>query len=905
MKNLYKKKEKHYIILAVILIFIVLIAPNGISVAEYDEESETGGFLSSTILCWWWNLNPVIKLNSPEENQIYSPGTVVDCSVYLRGFHRWRKLYVKYLWSDNDAQPDWKNEGTPWSKPWDTEIPSGFPDEDVYLHIFAIDILRFWTYKSYHFIVENPIENQIPVADFSADTNKFKAGEPVSFTFTGDYGDTPTEFQWNFGDSIENSTEENPIHIYNAPGIYNVTLTVIDTDNDMDTIQKENYIEVIPDLLPDASFMTENTSIIAGQAAEFTFQGTKGDVPAEFKWEFGDGTTNSTENPVHVYSSPGIYNVTLTVIDMDNDADTVQKENYIEVIPDLLPDASFMTENTSIIAGQVAEFTFLGTKGNSPTEFHWDFGDRLYSNEENPNHIYSSAGSYTVSLTLIDVDADSVTNHMIDYVQVENDFSPVANFVADKLSIIAGESISFTFTGNYGNTPSEFQWDFGDGTTSSAENPVHTYYNTGNFTVELLIEDANGDSSIAIRTDYIEVVADETPLAQFLVDKNVIVEGQSVQFSFQGSEGNAPATYNWSFGDGTTNSTEKNPIHTYITDGDYTVTLIVEDVDGDIDSTTKTNHIEVLIDLQPVADFLESESLIVAGQSISFAFTGELGNEPTIFNWNFGDGTTSSAENPVHTFETVGQFTVTLTVEDIDGDIHSISKTDIIEVLPDLQPVAKFLVDRHSILEGQSVSFTFTGDLGNEPTSFHWDFGDGSSSTEKDPVHTYINAGSFTVELFVEDANLDFNIAIRTNFIEVKEDLEPIASFSYSPEVISYGKKVQFTFTGEEGNPIATFLWDFDDGTADSSLENPDHVFQLPGDYDVTLTVTDSDGDTSYITVVITVIQRTNVMSPPLGGLIAGLFGGVIGIGGGSVVIVKKWKAKNKIRELNKIKPNE
>ena len=158
--------------------------------------------------------------------------------------------------------------------------------------------------------------------------------------------------------------------------------------------------------------------------------------------------------------------------------------------------------------------------------------------------------------------------------------------------------------------------------------------------------------------------------------------------------------------------------------------------------------------------------------------------------------------------------------------------------------------------------------------------------------------------LTVEDFDGDIDIETKVGHIEVEEDLEPIASFIYNPGVISYGDAVQFTFTGSEGNEPATFLWDFDDSTT-SSLENPDHVFHIPGDYNVTLTVTDSDGDTSSITVEINVKQIAQVMSPPLGGFIAGLFGGVIGVGGGSVVIVKKWKAKNKIRELNKIKPNE
>ncbi|MFX0099478.1 MAG: PKD domain-containing protein [Candidatus Hodarchaeota archaeon] len=169
-----------------------------------------------------------------------------------------------------------------------------------------------------------------PLANFTIWSSTFHELEPVYFIFNGLEGDGIV-YQWDFGDGSPNSTEENPSHIYNSPGIYNVTLIIEDYDGDVSIIQKNLTIVDHP---PVASFTASSSSIFLGAIIDFSYTGTNGSPPLSYEWNFGDGSPNSTiANPQHQYTSAGDYNVTLTVTDVDGD----ESEYYmmIHVDPNL------------------------------------------------------------------------------------------------------------------------------------------------------------------------------------------------------------------------------------------------------------------------------------------------------------------------------------------------------------------------------------------------------------------------------------------------------------------------------------------------------------------------------------------------------------------------------------------
>lgn len=214
--------------------------------------------------------------------------------------------------------------------------------------------------------------------------------------------------------------------------------------------------------------------------------------------------------------------------------------------------------------------------------------------------------------------------------------APVAN----------GEAVNFVNT-SIGSEPISYVWDFGDGATSTEENPSHTYATVGSYQVTLTATNDFGSDS-----DTQAVVVYESVAAGFsLVDPTAV--SATIQFS-DTSTGTGPLTYEWDFDDGGT-STEQNPSHAYAAAGDYTVTLVVT---SPYDNDTYTQSVTIY---EPAtADFTVSGSQL-AGQLLTFTnLSGGTG--PLTYEWDFGDGATSTEMNPTHTYAAAGSYTVTLTV---------------------------------------------------------------------------------------------------------------------------------------------------------------------------------------------------------------------------------------------------
>ena len=164
-------------------------------------------------------------------------------------------------------------------------------------------------------------------------------------------------------------------------------------------------------------------------------------------------------------------------------------------------------------------------------------------------------------------------------------------------------------------------------------------------------------------------------------------------------------------------------------------------------------------DSPPVAAFIASETSIVEGTSVYF--TDQSTNSPTTWSWDFGDGNTSSNQNPSHTYNSVGDYTVELTATN-DYGFDTETKTNYIIV--SFAPVAAFIASETSIDEGTSIAFTDQST--NTPTTWSWDFGDGSTSSNQNPSHTYNSLGVYTVELTATN-DYGSDTETKTNYITV------------------------------------------------------------------------------------------------------------------------------------------
>jgi PKD repeat protein len=427
---------------------------------------------------------------------------------------------------------------------------------------------------------------------------------------------------------------------------------------------------------------------------------------------------------------------------------------------------------------------------------------------------------------------------------------PVAAFTADVVSGTAPLTVHFSdeSTGN----PTAWAWDFdNDGAAdSTAQNPTYTYDAAGIYTVKLTVTNLVGTDS-EVKTDYITVTAPPAPVAAFTADLTTGSAPLTVQFSDE-STGN-PTAWAWDFdNDGAVDSTAQNPTHTYDTAGTYAVKLTVTNIVGS-DDEVKTDYVTVTTPPLPIAAF--SADLTTGSAPLTVQFSDESTGNPTAWAWDFdNDGAVdSTAQNPTHTYDTGGTYTVKLTVTNVVGSDDEV-KTDYVTVTTPPLPVAAFSADLTSGTAPLTVYFTDQS-AGN-PTAWAWDFdGDGDvDSTEQSPSHVYDTAGTYTVKLtVVNTAGSDDEL--RTDYISVAAPPVPVAAFR--AEVVSGPAPLTVHFTDTSaGNPTA-WIWDFNnDGTADSTTRNPTYTYDTAGMYTVKLTVTnlagsDSEVKTDYITVTL------------------------------------------------------
>ena len=229
--------------------------------------------------------------------------------------------------------------------------------------------------------------------------------------------------------------------------------------------------------------------------ANFTFTGAGKNAPCEvtftntstnatsYSWKFGDGATSTEVNPKHTYTSGGTFTVTLTATG-EGGTNSISKKVQIN---DPVPIANFTFSG----AGNPApcEVVFTNTSTNA-TSYSWDFGDGSTSTEENPTHTYMSGGTFTVSLTAIGPGGE---NSISKNVNISDPVGPVANFTFSGAGGFAPCTVTFT---NTSTNATSYSWDFGDGTTSTAVNPSHTYNSGGIYSVTLTATSSNGSNSI-------------------------------------------------------------------------------------------------------------------------------------------------------------------------------------------------------------------------------------------------------------------------------------------------------------------------------------------------------------------------------------------------------------------------
>lgn len=421
-----------------------------------------------------------------------------------------------------------------------------------------------------------------PVAEFSVEPANGTGTVPLVVSFTDLSSGDPETWEWDFGDG-DSLTWQNPMHTYEAPGEYTVSLTVSNRFGS-DTITKTALIRAeLPTEPPEVLFT--GLPQLGSAPLKVLFSGESSNKPTDWFWDFGDGETSTEQNPVHIFKRPGTYNVTLTCSNAAGSA-TATEYGYITVYDPLKAEfAANVTDGRKPLS-----VSFTDRSSGDPEVWEWDFGDGGSSHEQNPTHTYQDAGVYTVRLSVANDAAGRDVQEKNGYIRVRAPIpvtpTPVAaGFSANVTSGRAPLSVRFSDTSE-GN-PDSWSWDFGDEKTSTGQSPVHIFERPGTYTVTLTV---SGGSDRSTKSMQIQVLGQQPPpTAGF---RATPLNGTApLKVTFTDTSTGEPSSWLWDFGDNTT-STEQNPIHTYTAAGNYTVTLSARNAAGN-DILVRTNCISV------------------------------------------------------------------------------------------------------------------------------------------------------------------------------------------------------------------------------------------------------------------------------------------------------------------------
>jgi PKD repeat protein len=320
------------------------------------------------------------------------------------------------------------------------------------------------------------------------------------------------------------------------------------------------------------------------------------------------------------------------------------------------------------------QFTDVSTDGDgSLTAWTWRFGDGTTSEERQPSHTYAGSGTFTVRLTV--TDDEGATDESSDDVTVTAPSEPPSNQPPQAQFDISCQDLRCTFTDQSEDDGSieSWHWDFGDGGTSSEQNPSHTYASGGRYDVVLTVTDDEGAADSRTHTAEPEEPAPPPP-ANDPPDAEFELDCQELRCTFvdrSTDDDGSVVSWQWNFGDGGT-STQRNPTYDYATGGHYEVLLMVTDDDGAADTRTHAADPEgpppPEPNREPDADY------DVRCDHLTCSFTDKSKDEDGVIvsrHWDFGDGATSGEQNPVHTYAERGRYETVLTVTDDDGATDS------------------------------------------------------------------------------------------------------------------------------------------------------------------------------------------------------------------------------------------
>ncbi len=529
-----------------------------------------------------------------------------------------------------------------------------------------------------------------------------------------------------------------------------------------------------------------------------------------FTWS-GDAqylSANGISDPWFSAAVPGNYRLYVQVSDINGNhsSDTI----HIVVHPD--PVVHIQVQDTIVCAGNNLALHADVTNGSGIySDYAWTGETQALSAVNIPDPLFSSniKGTYPLVLTVTDSHGCMAS----DQLRVYNDM-PQASFASNAVPVCSPASVNFT---NQSQDATDYLWDFGDSTTSSLSNPVHTFINQSNsvryFNVTLSAISAN--NCIQTSNGYVTVY----PNPGLNISRYPEKACSPAAILLSSTPGGY--SYNWNFGDGTVENGNFSRMHTFVNgtakDSTFHITLISTSYFGCLD----TGYTSIVVHPSPDASFTaDPETQMMPDRMVTITNTTPAGNWTYV--WKFGDESTSGERDPgKHEYPGPHNYTISLLVK---GAYCADSVIKSIDIVPH-PPVAEF----KPIEPGcQPLTIQFQN-TSTYSTSFLWEFGDGAVSNKPNPEYTYYEPGKYKIKLTAwGDGGSDTYSTVNDVWVL------PKAYFDIAPRVVYVNDQaVHFFNLSDNGQ---RYEWDFGDGTGSTDL-SPTHMYKDEGNYDVVLHV--------------------------------------------------------------------
>jgi gliding motility-associated-like protein len=691
-------------------------------------------------------------------------------------------------------------------------------------------------------VLDHPVSKfRVAASDSCFNSNYF------DFTSNGTAavsGSSIKTHQWDFGNNSlpSFSSASMPKNItYTVAGTKNVVLIVEDLNGCKDTAS--STVIVHPN--PVASFSLDKSTPNSQQCLKnnkfsFVNKSTIASGTMSYFWEFGDGTSSTSQTPASkTYLTEGTYTVKLTIKSNNN----CESSTTMNLIVHPMPKPDFKTSLICSLSNTIKFSNNSTISTGTINNYLWDFGDGTTDKSVSSTHVFPSSKTYSVALT---VESDKGCIEVVSKSVVVYD-KILAQFSVPRSTCGVNAAINFT---NLSLTPiggTKYSWDFGDSSTSSQQNPQHIYGKAGTFTVKLQITTLDGCTDEAKET----VKINEIPAASFNLVSNLICSNnKQAEFTNSSKIGSGTLSYEWDFGDGTYSS-QINPKHTYGSYGSFLVKLkAISDAGCE---HTYSNTIEVRP--QPLPGFkLSSGNQCLSNNSVTLEDTTKLFSGSYSYTWQLSDGHIAKNTSPFkYSFKTVGSFNIKLIVVTQFGCSDSMSKS--IDIYDD--PIANFIInDSSQCIRNNYFQFTDSSIVNTAGgiSSYFWDFGDGTNDTSNlsKVTKSYTKYGRMNVQLVIK--SLVGCIDKKTIPIDVYD--MPKANFAPNQDSQCYNVHT-FAYTNSSsissGNGKLTYDWDLDDGLTSTIMSPSNIIYGSVGTKNIRLNVTSSFGCVDDITKQIVV----------------------------------------------------